>query len=169
MRGITILKADQNHLNQILELERKIFESEDRFSRARLRYLLRSRNAEFFLSLKDQSPIGYGIALKNKLRNRKIKGRIYSLGVLRQHRDQGVGSQLLDSMEKWLGSQRASFITLETKASRAGAKDYFARKGYEVTEYLPDYYSQADGLRMRKSSPSLPVRTARTQPVALQS
>jgi ribosomal protein S18 acetylase RimI-like enzyme len=151
----SIVRARKLHLDQICDLERQIFGEEDRFSRSRLSYLLGSRNAAFFLVLKDGLPIAYGIALKNRLRNGKVKGRIYSLGVRREFRHQGIGTLLLDTLEQWLLAAGASFITLETKATKGGARDFFKERGYRVTEFLARYYSSLDGLRMRK--PRTPV------------
>lgn len=148
-----VVRAKSSHLEQIWDLERRIFADDDRFSKARLRYLLGSPNAAFFLGLKDNLPIGYGIALKNRLRSGKLKGRVYSLGVLREFRTHGVGTKLLDSLEHWLVTGGVQFITLETKANKNGAKNFFARRGYEVTEFLPRYYSASNGLRMRKPKP----------------
>jgi ribosomal protein S18 acetylase RimI-like enzyme len=153
--GLSIVHARKMHLDQICALERQIFADDDQFSRSRLRYLLSSRNAAFFLGLKDGQPIAYGIALKNRLVNGKVKGRIYSLGVVREHRHRGIGSRLLNALEQWLVAAGASFITLETKATKGGAKHFFKERGYRVTEFLAEYYSSLDGLRMRK--PRTPV------------
>lgn len=167
--GPSIVRATKSHLSQICGLERRIFTNDDRFSKSRLRYLLTSPNAAFFVAFKQGFPIGYGIALKNRLRNGKIKGRVYSVGVLRQFRTHGIGTLLLGTIEKWLINAGASFITLETKATKSGAKDFFKKKGYEVTEFLPSYYTSADGLRMRRYVPLIAdVRAGKQQIAARQ-
>jgi len=153
---MSVIRGNRQHLPDIVELEQQIFAKQDRFPRSRLRYLLDSPNTAFFVAYDYGTPIGYGIALKNRLRNGKTKGRIYSLGVVRGLRGKGVGTLLLKNMETWLSGARVSFITLETKANKSGAKDFFAAKGYHVTQFLPNYYGSAAGFRMKKSKSVIP-------------
>lgn len=160
----SIIRAKKHQLEQIWDLENRIFADDDRFSKTRLRYLLNSPNAAFFLGLKGNVPIAYGIALKNRLRSGKTKGRIYSIGVLREFRTRGVGTKLLDSLEHWLSLEGAIFITLETKIKKNGARDFFARRGYEVTEFLPKYYASTDGIRMKKAKTVVPRLKSTRQP-----
>lgn len=139
------------HLNQIYQLENKIFRKSDRFSKRRFKYLLSSENVAFFLGMDGETSVGYGIAMKNRLRNGQTKGRVYSIGVLSKYRGKGVGTLLFTRMEDWLVRSQVSFITLETRKGSSGAAEFFEKFGYHVTELLPKYYEGADGLRMRKS------------------
>ncbi len=56
--------------------------------------------------------IGYGIALKSRLRNGTVRGRVYSLAVAPAWQRHGVGKLLMDHLEHWLAVSRAGFITL---------------------------------------------------------
>ena len=76
----------------------------------------------FFSSCDNNSSVGFGIALRNKLRNGKYKGRIYSIGVLPAYRSMGAGKLLLDAMEKYLIKSNVSFIVLETLKGKGGAE-----------------------------------------------
>lgn len=152
---LSVIRGDRRHLPDIVELEQRIF-SQEGFPKSRLKYLLDSPNTAFFVAYQRGAPIAYGIALKNRMRNGKTKGRIYSLGVVRGLRSKGVGTLLLKTLETWLSAARVSFITLETKANKSGAKDFFASKGYQVVEFLPKYYDSADGLRMKKFVTAVP-------------
>ena len=138
-------------IDRINQLENSIFDKADRFSRRRFQYLLSSKNAVFFLCGYKDDQVGYGIALRQKLKNGVVKGRIYSLGVVADWRNRGAASRLLTKLEDWLIHSGASFITLETRKSKSGAKGFFEKKGYRVSEFLPDYYSYADGVRMKKT------------------
>jgi|GEM_PF-899129 len=148
-----IIRASKEHLQQIWELDNLIFKKADRFSKPRLRYLLSSPNTAFFICLQENISIGYGIALRNKLRNGKVKGRIYSLGVLSKWQNKGAGKLLLKYLEDWLLDAKSSFITLETRKGQSGAKCFFEKMGYKFLEILPNYYESVDGIRMKKIEP----------------
>ena len=138
-------------LDELDSLEKKIFTGIDElFSRPRLRYLLSSPNSAVFVCFHEGAAIGYGIALKNRLTNRQLKGRIYSLGLLSGWQRKGAGKVLLGELEKWLIDAGVAFITLETRADSLGAKDFFERMGYQVSDILPKYYPESDGIRMIK-------------------
>jgi ribosomal protein S18 acetylase RimI-like enzyme len=98
----------------------------------------------------NEAVVGYGIALKNRLRNGQYKGRIYSIGVLPEYKSKGAGSFLLDVMEEYLTKSGVSFIVLETLEGTDGAKLFFLKHGYTESKFLPDYYSHGDGVRMKK-------------------
>ena len=148
MSRTQFVKASIDHLDLLLHLETQLFEGNDRFSRRRFRYLIASKNVLTLLCFQDREPIGYGIALKNRLRNGKVKGRIYSLGVVKKGRRKGLGSKLLKALETWLIQEGAEFITLETRLGRNPA--FYENRGYKGTDRLPRYYGRAPGLRMRK-------------------
>ncbi len=120
------------------------------FSRSQLRYLLSSPTAITFLCYDDGVPVGYGIALRSKLRNGLYKGRIYYLGVIPEYRYKGAGSMLLGAMEEYLIKTGVSFIVLETAKGNNGAETFFSKHGYMEAAFLPQYYPAGDGVRLKK-------------------
>ena len=147
---LSVTRTSRNNSGQIYDLERRIFKVNECFSRSQLRHLISSPNASFFLLRDDKTSAGFGIALRNRLRNGKYKGRIYSIGVLPAYRSMGAGKLLLDAMEKHLIKSNVSFIILETLKGRNGAENFFARRGYRASQFLPDYYPYGDAVRMKK-------------------
>jgi Acetyltransferases len=148
---LTVIRTSKKNSGQIYDLERRIFMANECFSRSQLRYLTSSPNASFFLLRDSNSSVGFGIALRNKLRNGQYRGRIYSIGVLPAYRSMGAGKLLLDAMEKYLIKSNVSFIVLETLKGKGGAEIFFARHGYIESKFLPEYYPYGDAVRMRKS------------------
>ena len=146
----SIVRASKENLLQILDLEKKIFKSDCLFSRSRLRYLLSSPNASFFLCYDNERAVGFGIALRNKLRNGRLKGRIYSLGFIPEYQFRGSGALLLRVMEELLTKSGVSYIVLETVKGQKGAAPFFMKHGYAESEFLPGYYSYGDAVRMKK-------------------
>ena len=154
-QSFPVIQATRSHLSQICELENRIFSrGPEIFSRARLRSLLSSPNATFFLLWDHEYPVGYGIALKNKLRNGLDKGRIYLIGVIWEHRSKGAGSLLLGAMEEFLMKSGVAFIVSETLNSEDGAESFFIKHGYGEPQLLPNYYPycypHGDAVRLRK-------------------
>lgn len=148
---LSVIRTSKNNSGQIYDLERRIFTVNECFSQSQLRYLVSSPNASFFLLCDNNSSVGFGVALRSKLRNSKYKGRIYSIGVLPDYRSTGAGELLLDAMEKHLIKSNVSFVVLETLKGKGGAEHFFAKHGYMVSKFLPDYYPYGDAVRMRKS------------------
>ena len=134
----------------VLHLEKCLFGEKERFSSRRLHYLMSSQNTTFRLCYSERTCVGYSITLINRLRNGKLKGRIYAIGILSSYRHQGGGSKLLKVAEKDLFHSKVSFITLETKKGSTGAIGFFLGHGYTTIEQLPEYYLAGHGVRMRK-------------------
>jgi len=147
----SIIQASKKDIDQIYELEKRIFAKNECCSRTQLRYFLSSPNTSFFMLCDNKSAVGYGIALRNKLRNGLYKGRIYSIGVLPEYRSTGAGSFLLNALEKYLIKSGVSFIALETLEGKDGAKLFFLKHDYTESKFLPDYYPYGDGVRMKKT------------------
>ncbi len=147
---LTVIRTSKNNSGKIYDLERRIFRANECFSRSQLRYLKSSPNASFFLLRDKNSYVGFGITLRDKLRNGKYKGRIYSIGVLPAYRSTGAGKFLLDSMERNLIESNVLFIVLETLKGKGGAEHFFAKQGYVESKFLPNYYPYGDAVRMRK-------------------
>jgi ribosomal protein S18 acetylase RimI-like enzyme len=148
---LTVIRASKKNSRQICDLEKRIFRVNECFSQSQLRYLISSPNASFFLLRNNNSSVGFGITLKNKLKNDQYKGRIYSIGVLPAYRSIGAGKLLLDAMEKYLIKSNVSFIVLETLKGKGGAEFFFTKHGYMESKFLPNYYPYGDAVRMRKT------------------
>lgn len=148
---LNVIRTSKNNSGQIYDLERRIFSVNECFSRSQLRYLISSPNASFFLLRNNNSSVGFGITLRNKLRNGKYRGRIYSIGVLPAYRSMGAGKLLLDAMGKYLIKTNVSFIVLETLKGKGGAETFFAKHGYMEFKFLHNYYPYGDAVRMRKA------------------
>jgi ribosomal protein S18 acetylase RimI-like enzyme len=148
---LIIRRAQEEDLESVKRLEDRVFSPGDRFSKRRLRYLISSPNSYTILCSHGPLPVGYGIALKNRLRNESIKGRVYSLAVAPEWRHRGVGKLLMDHLEGWLAGSGATFITLEAHGWNRRAIQFYRKRGYHVVDTLPGYYPAGDGLRFRRA------------------
>lgn len=146
----SIARASKRDIDTIYNLENRIFTERKCLSRSQLRYLLSSKNATVFLLQDNNSAIGYGVTLRNKLRNGRYKGRIYCIGVIPSYKHLGTGSLLLNAMEESLIQSGISFIVLETLQGQGGAALFFMKHGYTEPKSLPNYYPEGDGVRLKK-------------------
>ena len=142
-----IIKAELKHLDEVMKLESEIFPV-DPFSRRAWEHLIKKGWA--FLVYSGNRLAGDGCILINNLKNGKSKGRIYSVGVLDEFRGKGLASALIKAMEKACGD--VDYITLETHKHHKSVIRLYEKLGYEITEpCLLAYYSDGDGVRMRKN------------------
>ena len=151
LRNVTVRRARSEDVEFIQRLENRAFSPNDRFSKRRFRYLLSSPNSYTALCFEGDSAIGYGIALRSRLRNGTVMGRVYSLAVTPSRQRRGVGKLLMDHLEHWLASSRAGFIMLEAHRKNRRAIEFYRSRGYQVSEALPGYYASGDGLRFRRA------------------
>jgi ribosomal protein S18 acetylase RimI-like enzyme len=149
--GVVVRSGSKNDLDILCRLERQIFSGRDElFSRAQLRYLLSSSTSEVLIVSLGGAPIGYSIALFQRLRNGKLRGRIYTLGILPELQNKDYGTLLLKETEIRLSSHHVDFVTLETRSDSLGARGFFEESGYRTIGKLAGYYEDSDGIRMRK-------------------
>lgn len=140
-----IRKAELTDLPEIMRLEKEIFKV-DPFSRRAYRYLI--KKGWVFIIYYRKNIAGVGCILKNRLSGGYVKGRIYSVGTLEQFRGKGIASALIRYMEGAMGY--VNFITLETHKHHESVIRLYQKLGYTKTEDLPDYYSDGEGIRMKK-------------------
>ena len=77
--------------------------------------------------------------------------RILMLAVYGPWRRHGIGSSLMDSFLKECSMRGLSTVELEVRKSNEGAIQFYTRYGFEVTNLLPNFYTDGeDGFKMRR-------------------
>ena len=96
--------------------------------------------------LTEDSIVGFLVAECS----RKI-GHIITIDVRAEVRRHRVGSALLDAAELRLLSAQCQIVRLETAIDNAAAISFYKRRGYNVIQTIPHYYSSGvDALLMEK-------------------
>ncbi len=67
--------------------------------------------------------------------------RILMLAVDERYRCRGVGSALFDELLCRFSNRNLSGITLEVRTNNSGAIDFYRKRGFEIVEILPGYYT----------------------------
>ncbi len=134
-----IRKCEEEDLEKILEIEKKSFEYP--YSRCIFKDYLSS---DFFLvAEKDSTIIGYIIGEK-----REDEGLIVSIAVSYDHRLQGVGTSLMEEIQKMMDVKTFILIVRETNQE---AQIFYDKLGFSQIMRIENYYqNDEDGILMQK-------------------
>jgi len=104
--------------------------------------LLAKPDSVLLLAAVDDALVGYGLAHVMPLEETWVAdtwatgpriGEIESLAVLPEHRGQGLGTELLDRLERELGAQGVTDLVLGLLPGNDAAARLYARRGYRPT------------------------------------
>jgi ribosomal protein S18 acetylase RimI-like enzyme len=144
---IRIRPATRDDLNALLELERRVFTT-DQLSRQGLRRLLASPTAHVMVATLAGQLAGTAVVL---FRMRSTVARLYSIAVVPQMSGRGVGIALLAAAEATARNGRCRCIRLEVHATNAQAIARYRKSGYQQVGRLTAYYEDGgDALRFEK-------------------
>jgi len=133
--AIRITDAAPEHIPQIVALEKLCFSLP--WTEELLGTQLRGDGHIFLAALDGDTVAGY-IGLMYVL----DEGYISNVAVLPAYRRRGVGTALLDELERKAREARLSFLTLEVRASNAAARALYAARGFQVTGLRRNYYEK---------------------------
>lgn len=142
-----IRKANESDLSRLLELEANSFSS-DRLSRRSFQHWIKTSHGILLVAEKDQSALGYGLALLHK--GTRL-ARLYSLAVDPEARGQGVGRELIKQLEERAAERGRLYMRLEVAVGNDTAIKLYESAGYRIFGRYEDYYDDhTDALRMHK-------------------
>jgi ribosomal protein S18 acetylase RimI-like enzyme len=142
-------RANENDIFELLRIEDECFGAE-RFSTEIVRaFIVR---ADAFTVVAEDERAGRLVGSASCLISEDTgEGRIASIAVIRNHREQGIGSGLLTECEKTFGTFRLRRFVLEVETTNLPAILMYAHRGYTVKGLLKDYYGYGrDGYFMER-------------------
>ncbi|AFJ03031.1 GNAT family acetyltransferase [Methylophaga frappieri] len=146
-KSLHIRTATLEDVPALVNLERVCFTS-DRLSPRSFRWMINKANALLLLAERNDQLAGYALILY--VRGTSL-GRIYSLAVSPDFRQQGVANQLMVAIEKAALAAGRSFIRLEVRPDNAGAIRLYQKLGYKHFDVVSDFYEDhTDAMRMMK-------------------
>lgn len=117
------------------KLEAQLFSAENYpISRRMFRYHIQ-RNRIIVAVDGSGKIIGYALALL-----RKRWAKLYSLGVLKEHRSEGIASTLLTQLSEQLKMQENERILLEVRVDNPNAIALYERHGFLPIRRTPGFY-----------------------------
>lgn len=163
MRGpVRYRRTSLEDVSQIEEMEGAYF-LEEAFGRRQIRYLLQSPNA-IALTAEEGGRFGWAHGRGPAASNGKVLGyiiglgrrgssvvRIYTFCVRRDYRLKGIGTSLLQRLERECQRRGVSSLILEVGEGNSSALRFYKRNGFVEFFRTPGYYSDGTtAVRMRK-------------------
>jgi len=152
LHNITLREAKEDDLPKIHMIESKVYPEPWTFNFFRIIYHM---NTELFLvALDEEEVIGYTVGeieTASKARRASAKvGHVLNIAVKVDYQGIGVGTMLLDELEKRFKESGAFFSYLEVRESNTNAQEMYRNRGYEYVRTAENYYGDEDGLIMTK-------------------
>lgn len=138
-----------NDLKILCDIEKRCF-AKDAYTENYLSFLLRMPNSVSLVAKVDQTIIGFIIGLSYDSEKLTV-GHICTLDVSMEHRRRGVGSKLIDEVERIFVKRNISICYLEVSLENLAARNFYRKHEYVEVQALKDYYSRGKhGIRLVK-------------------
>lgn len=152
MGNVHLREATEDDLPIIHEIEESVYPIPWTFNFFRIIYHM---NEDLFIvAMDDDNIIGYTVGevqvMGRKEAPRKA-GHVLNIAVCRENQCRGVGTMLLDEIEKRFSDREANIAYLEVRESNSIAQRLYLERGYEYVRTSKDYYGDEDGFIMTKS------------------
>lgn len=147
MSVITIRSATLDDLDALTGLEERVFTT-DRLSRRSFRRFISGSRDTLLVAMRDGSIVGYALVL---FRARTALARLYSIATDPGQVKTGIGTRLMEAVEKDAIARECVFMRLEVRSDNIAAINLYLRRGYRQFGLYADYYEDhADALRFEK-------------------
>ena len=147
---ITYRDANSMDIPVLVSLDKELF-SYSPWSSGQYREEISAPTRRFIVAVDEgQSVIGYaGVFAPGG-----AEADILTVGVIAQHRGQGIARQLMAGITKWAIDQGSIAMMLEVKTDNAAAISLYETLGYSKLNIRKDYFGTGlDALVMRKELP----------------
>jgi len=108
----------------------------------------------FLVAVENGEVIGYTVGEVRKMGrvgDAKTAGHVLNIAVSEDHQGRGVGTMLMDEVERRLREGGADVAYLEVRESNTGAQAVYRKRGYQYVRTAEAYYGDEDGFIMMKS------------------
>ena len=141
-----IVDAEERHIRQLEELERRCFSTP--WTEQQLRNQLKDRLHEFLVAESPEGPVLGYIGMSYVL----DEGYISNVAVAPEARRQGLGEALIAALVKTAERLRLAFLTLEVRRSNAPAICLYEKMGFSQVGIRKKYYDfpKEDAILMTK-------------------
>lgn len=124
------------HLNEIMKIEHACFDM-DAFSGQQMAYLISRAKGIFMIAKSDNRVVGYIAFITSE---RHHTGRVYSIAVMPEFRNSGVGGKLLEKVIEYASQKELKAVFLEVRTDNLVAISVYEKKGFTKRLVKPDYY-----------------------------
>lgn len=146
---ITIEDASIKHLDKLYEIERECFKGEA-FTKQQIAQLLLDQNCISLIAKHESEIIGFIIGMIYA-ENDTTMGHVLTIDVSPKYHRKGVGTKLLQELEKIFRDKNAKVVRLEVREDNTAALNLYSKLGYKKIGKLRQYYGDAHGLLLVKN------------------
>jgi len=107
----------------------------------------------FIVAVEDERIIGYTVGeveIMGRKEEPKKAGHVLNIAVRSEYQGKGVGTILLDEVEKRFKVKNAKIAYLEVRESNENAQRIYRHRGYQYVRTAKNYYGDEDGYIMTK-------------------
>lgn len=144
---LQLVEASGGDIDVLSEMEHRLFDY-DIISYRQMRYLLHSATASVIMAEVQARAVGYMILLRRK---NSAGVRIYSIGVLEEARQHGIGKKLLQFAETDSVRRGCDRLQMEVRMTNSSAIVFYLSSGFSLHGRKNDYYTDgSSALCLRK-------------------
>jgi len=136
-------------IEELYDIEKECF-NEEAFSKKQILSLITSYNSISLGAIEKDQIVGFVIGTIYYERT-ELTGHVLTIDIRETHRRKGVGTALLQEMEKQFKEQGVTACRLEVREDNAPALRFYQKLGYKKIAELENYYGKVNGLYLRKS------------------
>ena len=148
---IRLREAVEEDLPVIHRIEEEVYPVPWTFNFFRIIYHM--NEDMFIVALEDERVIGYTVG-EIEIRGMKDAprkaGHVLNIAVRREYQGKGVGTMLLDEVEKRFKEKEADIAYLEVRESNENAQSIYKHRGYQYVRTVIGYYGEENGYIMTK-------------------
>ena len=152
MNKISIQDAKETDLTTIHEIESEVYATPWTINFFRIMFHM--NNELFIVATDNDELIGYTVGEIEKMGNcmsPKKAGHVLNVAVKSFYQGKGVGTMLLDEIEKRFLKKGADLSYLEVRKSNEKAQEVYKNRGYVYVRTANNYYGDEDGYILKKT------------------
>jgi ribosomal-protein-alanine N-acetyltransferase len=147
-----IRRGTDADIDDLLVIEDECFSvyyyGQDKFGVEEFDYYLHGSNRVLFVAESGGHGVGYTAAVVRRPRA-ELLAHIDSIGVLLDHRNQGIGGQLLQAVIEEAKRRDCEVVALEVATPNEAGIAFFKSHDFHEVRKLPNYYGRGlDGILM---------------------
>ena len=151
MPEITLRLAVEDDLPTVHGIETSVYKTPWTFNFFRIIYYM---NQDLFLvATNDDTIIGYTVGeieSMGKKSEPKKAGHVLNIAVKAEYQGKGIGTMLLDEIERRFLEHEVDTIYLEVRESNLNAQRVYKNRGFKYVRTAENYYGDEDGFIMTK-------------------
>jgi ribosomal-protein-alanine N-acetyltransferase len=137
LNGVVIKRATANDIYCIELIERACFDKSERYERSLLHTLVENQEFLTIIACINEKPIGYASAYFSEFCH---ESKIISIAVLPEYRKRGVGTIMIEEIERNAVAKGIIKVALEVRTTNYEALKFYKKRGFSIRGILLDYY-----------------------------